>query len=113
MKPTVEERIVQRLGEFADALESGRHIKEEFNCRRVILKLKPTRYTPEMVREIRQLLGTSQAIFAVYLGVSPKTVQAWEQGDHPPSKMASRFLDAIRRNIEFHREILREMVVCK
>lgn len=113
MKPSVEERIIQRLGEFAEALESRKPIKDEFNCRRIVLKLRPKPYSPEMVKDTRAKLGASQAVFALYLGVSPKTVQAWEQGDHPPNKMACRFMDQIQRNIDLHRDCLREMVVEK
>ena len=38
----------------------------------------------------------SQKAFAGYLGVSPKTVEAWEAGTNQPSGAASRLLSMMR-----------------
>jgi putative transcriptional regulator len=51
-----------------------------------------------LVKQTRALLGASQAVFANFLGVSVKTVRAWEQGVNTPSAMACRFMDEIRRD---------------
>jgi putative transcriptional regulator len=113
MKPSVEERIIGRLEEFAEALEKDHSITEQFNCRRRVLKLKPKPYDPQMVKHAREKLGVSQAAFAIFLGVSPKTVQAWERGDLSPNKMACRFMDEIQRNPKMYREHLEEMFTTK
>ena len=65
------EEIVARLQEVVDVVERGEDIETKFTCRRVELRHSPTAYTPEMVRETRELLYTSQAVFAQLLGVSP------------------------------------------
>ena len=40
----------------------------------------------------------SQKIFASYLGVSEKTVEAWEAGINTPSGTASRILNMMEMN---------------
>jgi putative transcriptional regulator len=111
IKPTVATRIKQRLEEFADALERGDTIQERFTCRKVRLELKPMPYAPESVRQTRLTLRASQAIFALLLGVSIKTVQAWEQGNEKPSKIACRFMDEIRRSPKYWINRIKESVV--
>jgi putative transcriptional regulator len=113
MKPSVEKKIIGRLEEFAEALERREPIPEEFTCRRVALTSNPRPYSPKMVKAIRQRLGASQAVFALFLGVSPKTVAAWEQGVNAPSKLACRFMDLIGHDPSRYREVLRSMVVAK
>jgi putative transcriptional regulator len=98
MKKAPEKLILERLEEFAEALEQGEGISERFTCRKIELDLQPTRYTPALVKKTREMLGASQPIFALYLGVSVKTVRAWEQGANAPSDIACRFLDEIRSN---------------
>jgi len=104
MKPCAEERIVQGLERFADALESGEDITARFTCRKIVLNLEPTEYTPALVRDARSKLGVSQALFAQFLGVSVGAVQAWERGEKRPNDIASRFMDEIRSNPSYWRE---------
>src|SRR5947209_5775038 len=40
----------------------------------------PRRYQPGDVKRVRELLGTSQAVLASFLGVNVNTVRSWEQG---------------------------------
>ncbi len=46
----------------------------------------------EKVKEIRRSLNMSQVMFADVLGVSKKTIAAWEVGTNSPSGIAKRFL---------------------
>lgn len=83
---SVEDRIVQRLEGFAEALENReqRPISDRFDCRRIVLTLKPKPYAPEMVRKAREALGASQAVFALFsrgvcenrAGVGARTVRS-------------------------------------
>src|SRR5207302_1260542 len=107
---SVAERMVQRLQDFTEALESGADISQRFTCRTVTRAAPPTTYHPRLVRETRGLLAASQAVFARFLGVSVQTVRAWEQGVNTPSPLASRFLDEIRHNPAYWRARLRETV---
>ena len=106
MPPTAEEKIVQGLQGFAEALEKGEDITKQFTCRKVVLDLEPTPYNSDLVKETRGILGMSQALFAQFLGVSTKCVQKWEQGKNHPEHIACRFMDEIRRNPKYWRERL-------
>jgi putative transcriptional regulator len=97
-KKSVGARIIERLEGFRDVLQSGQKLSERFTCRKVILDLEPTQYGPEQVKQTRELLNASQALFAKFLGVSVSTVRSWEHGTNVPSAMARRFLDEIRRD---------------
>lgn len=112
-KPSVEDRIISRLKGFSKALENKEVITERFTCRKIELDLQPTPYKPELVKTTRELLGVSQALFAQFLGVSVKTVRAWEQGKNSPKDMACRFMDEIRHDPKRWRERLRELFVEK
>ncbi|MCR5204583.1 MAG: helix-turn-helix domain-containing protein [Lachnospiraceae bacterium] len=50
-------------------------------------------YSANEVKKIRLSTGMSQRVFAGYLGVSGKTVEAWEAGTNHPSGAASRILN--------------------
>ena len=112
-KPSVEDRIVQGLEEFADALESGEDIAGRFTCRKIVLKIEPSEYAQKRIKDTRNILGASQAIFAHFLGVSPRTVQAWERGEKRPMPIARRFMDEIRNDPERFRSRFLELMVPK
>ena len=50
------------------------------------------------VASIREATGLSQARFAQLLGVSPRTLQEWEQGRRAPSGAARTLLLMAHRN---------------
>jgi len=110
---SVAERIKQRLEEFTHDLESGEKIEDKYTCRKVEFCLKPIKFMPAAVRETRKQLGASQNVFAMFLGVATKTIQAWEQGKSAPNPMACRFLEEIRRDPVHWRERLSHSVVAK
>ena len=61
--------------------------------------IKPVKkYNAEGVKQIRQSLNMTQAVFAGMMGVSQKTVEAWESGRNVPMGPASRFLDLLMEN---------------
>jgi putative transcriptional regulator len=72
-------------------------------------KLKRTTYTviplkeyyPEEVKSIRKKTGLSQKALAGYMGISEKTVEAWEKGTNKPSGMASRLLNLLDMDPKF------------
>lgn len=113
MDDSVGAKIIEGLREFTEALEKGESIAERFTCRTVMLDLLPVAYGPEKVKATRELLRASQGIFAQFLGVSTKSVRAWEQGINTPSNMACRFMDEIQRNPDFWRDRLLESVTIK
>ena len=61
--------------------------------------IKPVKkYNAEGVKQIRHSLNMTQAVFAGMMGVSQKTVEAWESGRNVPMGPASRLLDLLREN---------------
>ncbi|WP_165071425.1 helix-turn-helix domain-containing protein [Paludisphaera rhizosphaerae] len=81
---------------FLEALEAGEPIGRKFTVRTLKLELEPREYAPEDVKAVRRKLGASQPLLAKFLGVSVKTLRAWEQGLHPVPAIAARFLDEIQ-----------------
>lgn len=64
-------------------------------------KLKPARVTafrPADVKAVRDKLGTSQAEFALMIGVSVATLRNWEQGRRTPDGPALALLKVAARN---------------
>jgi DNA-binding transcriptional regulator YiaG len=106
---TVERDLVEGLEGFLADLKSDAPIEKKYTCRRVILDLEPHTYTADQVRATRRLLNASQELFAQFLGVSVNAVRKWESGT-PPSDMACRFMDEIRRNPEYWRTRLKESI---
>lgn len=53
-------------------------------------------YKDVEIKEIREELNLTQKNFAFVLGVSPKTVEAWESGRNVPQGIAQRFLQMLR-----------------
>ena len=55
-------------------------------------------YTNKDIKEIRIKQNMTQRLFAEALGVSPKTVEAWEAGTNSPSGAASRMLGLLQQD---------------
>lgn len=53
------------------------------------------KYKKEDVKSIRKKLGLTQHVFASVMGVSSKTVEAWESGQNAPSGSSSRMLQLL------------------
>ncbi|MBE5825951.1 MAG: transcriptional regulator [Butyrivibrio sp.] len=87
-KKSVYESIMTGLNE---AIEDSVSEKPILKRHKVVVEPIKT-YAADDVKRIRNTTGMSQKIFASYLGVSCKTVEAWEAGTNKPSGIASRFL---------------------
>jgi putative transcriptional regulator len=55
-------------------------------------------YSNTEIRNIRMKAGMTQNVFAAYMGVSKKTVEAWEGGRTHPNGTAFRLLDVLSSN---------------
>lgn len=80
-----------------EAIEDARSEKKKLK-RRVVTVTPVKKYQPDEVKKIRKTVGMTQKIFAGYLGVSDKTVEAWESGTNHPSGAASRLLNMMEIN---------------
>ena len=68
--------------------------KEKSSLKRHVVTIEKVKISSaDEVKRIRLNTGMSQKVFAGYLGVSGKTVEAWEAGTNHPSGAASRILN--------------------
>ncbi len=60
-------------------------------------------YSGKEIRDVRMKAGMTQSVFASYMGVSIKTVEAWEGGRTHPTGPVFRLLDILSEgeNIEY------------
>ena len=72
---------------------------------RVTVATRDGRVIESPIARVRVMSKLSQARFAELLGVSPRTLQEWEQGRRQPSGAAKTLLKVAER----HPEILREL----
>lgn len=58
-------------------------------------------FTADEIKAIRKNTGLTQVLFAKYLGVSLKTVEAWEAGRNQPNGSACRMLSLTKNDPHF------------
>ena len=58
-------------------------------------------FTASEIKEIRKSTGLTQSLFAKYIGVSLKTVEAWESGRNQPGGAACRMLSLTKKDPYF------------
>jgi putative transcriptional regulator len=91
------------MGKFFEKIKKGleeaieyEEGKKTLRSKLVVMPKPPRLYSPREIQKIRtDILNCSQPIFASVLGVSVKTVQAWETGERSPSHTALRLLELI------------------
>jgi putative transcriptional regulator len=93
IKVKIFDEMRQSLGD-ALAFERGRAV----DLRVTEIPLLPKPMKPAEIREVRESLNASQAMFASFLCVSIKAVQAWEQGLRRPQSSALRLLEIAKKN---------------
>ena len=81
-----------------DLLKSARQMKARKAARTTQVELSP-------IAEARSRLGMSQSELAALMGVSPRTLQDWEQGRRKPTGAAQTLL----RVAIAHPEALRDL----
>lgn len=79
--------------------------KGNLKAKTTTLTVEPIEYfKPEEIRSIRLETGLTQVLFAKYMGVSVKTVEAWEAGRNHPEGAACRLLSMTRNDPTFPRK---------
>ena len=107
---TIGESIIADMIQLRDALASGTLSAQTGSARRWQVDAGPETFSAEEILAIRNLTGASQPLFGRFLGVKAGTLRSWELGRIKPSKPAVRLLDEIRRNPDYFRRRLMEMV---
>ena len=85
--------IIQGLEE-AVAHAQGKKILRSHKLSVEPLKL----YSAAEIKNIRNMLGMAQPVFAEAMGVSKKTVEAWESGRNMPEGPARRILGLVQKD---------------
>lgn len=80
------------------AQQAKEHAEGKRELRTTLLPQPLAKMDKTEVVKIRESLNFSQAVFAKYLNVSVKTVQAWEQGLGKPSGASLKLLSIIKQN---------------
>lgn len=52
---------------------------------------------PDFVRETREALHMSRQVFALKIGVNPRTLERWEQGRSKPNEQAAALIWLVRK----------------
>ncbi|ERF60469.1 DNA-binding helix-turn-helix protein [Treponema socranskii subsp. socranskii VPI DR56BR1116 = ATCC 35536] len=75
----------------AVAIEQG-----ELKGRKTVYEIQPVKkYDNTEIKQIRTSVGMTQLLFANYMGVSSKTVEAWEKGTNHPTGTACRLISML------------------
>lgn len=82
--------------------EAIEYEKGNLKAKTTTLSIEPVgRYTSTEIKSIRNSTGLTQNLFAKYMGVSVKTVEAWESGRNHPDGAACRLLYLTQRDPSF------------
>ena len=99
-----DEAFADLKNAMEDALAFERGKGRDLKVTRIQALRPPKAMSPKEIAQIRRKLNCSQAVFAMMLNISTKTVQAWEQGSREPGDAALKLLTIAKK----HPEILLE-----
>ena len=75
--------------------------KDSGTAKTRILMIDPVKkYSNTQIKAIRNKSGMTQSVFANYMGVSKKTVEAWELGRTHPTGPAYRLINILEQGKE-------------
>lgn len=81
--------------------EAIKYQEGKIDARKRRISINPVeKFDKDQIKQIRTSLGLSQVSFASTLGVSKKTVEAWESGRNIPNGSSSKLLQIFRDNPE-------------
>ncbi|MCF7953486.1 MAG: helix-turn-helix domain-containing protein [Spirochaetales bacterium] len=86
-----------------EAVEVSKGNLKNIKRRKVTVSPYP-KYDAHKIKSIRESLNLSQVIFAKTIGVSVKTIEAWESGRYTPQGPASRLLQLLEQDKHFLEE---------
>lgn len=99
-----DEAFTELKGAMEDALAFERGKRRDLKVTRIQAPRPPKAMSARDIARIRERLNCSQAVFAMMLNISTKTVQAWEQGSREPGDAALKLLTIAKK----HPEVLLE-----
>ena len=93
-----DEAFTELKEAMKDALAFERGKRRGLKVTRIQAPRPPKAMSARDIARIRETLNCSQAVFAMMLNISPKTVQAWEQGSRQPGDAALKLLTIAKRH---------------
>ena len=94
----------EKLIESAKQAEA--HSAGKKKLRTNVIEILPVpEYKPQQIKDIRARLGLTQGLMGGIVGVSTKTVEAWEVGYRRPSSSAMRVLAELDTNPKYFEKI--------
>ncbi len=89
-------KLFGELMEGVDAMRQHREGKITLRSH-VVEQLPPLEIDAELIRDTREQLQVSRAVFARRLRVSPRTLENWEQGRARPNAQAAALILMVRK----------------
>jgi putative transcriptional regulator len=96
MEPMKKRNLFEELSQGIEEINLFRAGKLTLKSYKVEQPVK-IEVTPEMIRETRESLNLSRAVFAHELHVSPRTLEKWEQGRAKPNEQAATLILLVRK----------------
>jgi putative transcriptional regulator len=93
---TKQRKLFDELMEGVDAMQKQREGKITLRSHEVE-DLPPLEVDADLIRDTRERLHVSRAVFARRLRVSPRTLENWEQGRAKPNAQASALILMVRK----------------
>jgi putative transcriptional regulator len=88
--------LYDELVEGVDAMRQHREGKVTLRTHEV-KELPPLQIAGDLIRETRERLNVSRAVFARHLRVSVRTLENWEQGRAKPNAQAAALILMVRK----------------
>ena len=99
---TYGEVLIDAATEMLEHAEGKRKLRMDF------VEIEPIPvYTPNTIKALRERLLMPQGMFGSVVGVSGKTIEAWEAGTRKPNGSARRVLAELDTNPDYKDKILR------
>ncbi|MDR3364718.1 MAG: helix-turn-helix domain-containing protein [Clostridiales Family XIII bacterium] len=98
---TFGETLIEAAEQVVGHLENKRKLRVDT----VAIEPIPN-YTPGMIKALRENIHLPQSLFGAVIGVSKKTVEAWEAGTRKPGGSAQRLFAEIDHNPNYLNKIL-------
>lgn len=96
VKPARERRVFREVMSGVRAMREHRKGRLTVRTQRVeTIAFPPLK--PKVVRETREALRMSRRVFAIKLGVNPRTLERWELGRNKPNDQAAALIWLIRK----------------
>ena len=93
---TEKRNLFQELMSGVEAMRQHREGRLTLRTQRVVpIALPPL--NPQLVRETREALHMSRQVFALKLGVNPRSLERWEQGRSKPNEQAAALIWLVRK----------------